>query len=153
MNDDFVVVYFGCIGRKGIRGVGELRPSIGHRVIGFGQVGDLLHGGVGDRIEEGSHTTVRDEFSTEGDQVKRMALVVHARHLRPRIVDRVVTHQAVIHVRTVRGGHASCNVDQAPQRGDASKTDGFVGRHRRAVTPIALVGVVDLDQTGGLLCG
>ena len=95
MDDDFIVEDRSGVSRKFVGGVGQLRPRVGHGVVGFGQVGLRLHRRVRHRVKEKSNAPEGDEFSSERNEFKRVALMVHAGHLRPRVVHRVVPEEAV----------------------------------------------------------
>ena len=83
MDDDLVVEDGGGVGGEFVRSVGKLRPRIGDRVVGFGQVGLFFNRGVGSRVKEHGHAAVGDELATEGNEFEGVALVVHVRHLGP----------------------------------------------------------------------
>ena len=115
MNDDFIVEHSGCVSGELVRGVGKLAPRIGDGVVGFGEVGFFLDGGVGDGVEVNGNPAVGDEFAAERNEFKRVTSVVHARHLRPRVVHGVVAKQTVGRVGAIFGRHTTGDVDEAVQ--------------------------------------
>ena len=83
MNDDFIVQNRRRIRGKGVGRVRQLRPRIGDGVVGFGQVGFGFNRGVGYWVEKERNTAISDQLPSERNQIKGMALVIHARQLRP----------------------------------------------------------------------
>ena len=130
-----------------MRGVGKLTPRIGDGVVGFGEVGFFLDGGVGDGVEVNRNAAVGDEFAAERNEFKRVASVVHAGHLGPRVVHGVVAKQTVGRVGAIVGRHTAGDVDEAVQTGHPGQSNRLIARHAGAVAPVAVGGIVHLHQS------
>ena len=130
-----------------MRGVGKLAPRIGDGVVGFGEVGFFLDGGVGDGVEVNGNPAVGDEFAAERNEFKRVASVVHARHLRPRVVHGIVAKQTVGRVGAIFGRYTTGDVDEPVQTGHAGQSNRLIARHAGTVTPVPVGGIVDLHQS------